>query len=520
MTETLTLSFKAESFSVDAETRTIKGRAVPYGVTTRAGDYRNIRFAKGSLGYEQPGDVKVFLNHDTLTLPVGVMTTADESDDGMDVSTRIASGDEGDRILSLAAEGILDRFSVGVVPIKWETDEENDFQTITASDWLELSLTAIPAFKEARATEVHATMESETNMEDKNDAVVEASAVEAPEVTPVRANVDVVQRPLYNLTGQGLASEYDFATDLKSAINGDFVSKARIDGFIAETFAAPVTQSDAGHLQNVYRPDLYVDYIAKAAPVYSALHAGATDGTPMVLPKYSSDTGLVGDHTEGTEPTDGDFTTTEQTVTPVAISGRASITREVLMRPSSPDVSALVWQQMNRRYAEALETKAAAILTGATLAELGTAITAGDTDPSPEVEAALAGAVFIDGAAFWSQVLTHRELYSALAGITASDGRKKYPVNNPVNGTGSFASKFRSLDVAGYEFVPAATLGAVGTNQKSFIGDFAYAPAYSSAPLRIEWEEVAKGYIGLFGWFAGAVTDANRLRKITFDATA
>lgn len=502
------ITFAAEQFSVDKESRTIEGLIVPFGA--KPIDGRDFNFSKGDLKWSKPSNVKLNLNHDMATA-FGVATSLEETENGIVGKFKIAEVPDGDHALSLAASGVWDGLSIGAFK-----QEEGYLLSHVA-------LTPEPAFEHARTTavnasanteEVEATAGNDTGLINKRDNDMNiGNENDVPEVisaAPVVASVK--ESPLYIFDGN--THEYEFSTDLFAASKGDSEAKQRIAKFAVES-------SNVDDLNPVgYRPDLYVDYIEKSAPVYKALYVGGLNsGTPFVLPKFNSASGLVANHVEGSEPGQGAFSATSQTITPSAVSGQYKITREVVDAGGSPQVSALIWRQVQRAYAEAMEVKAAALLNGASLAELKTAI---DLSPASgtvgdQAESAFAEAVFIDGATGWGDVLAHRDLYLALANENAADGRKRFPSINPSNATGTVSSKFKSIDVNGYNLVPAATLGATGVNMKSFVGDFSYAPFWASAPLRIELAEtVAFGVnVGVFGYTAGAITDTNRLRKIT-----
>ena len=106
--------------------------------------------------------------------------------------------------------------------------------------------------------------------------------------------------------------------------------------------------------------------------------------------------GLVGDHTEGAEPTSGTFVTTSQTITPTAVSGKASLTREIWDMGGNPQVSNLVWRQMARTWRESLESATSTFLATLTAATDITLTTASADDVlAGEWDAAIAGLQFV-----------------------------------------------------------------------------------------------------------------------------
>lgn len=519
-----------EQFAADTESRVISGLIVPFGALPIDG--RKVKFGRGDIGWSNFKNVKLNLDHDRST-SFGFATNLVETDSGIVGTFKVADGPRGDEALSLAASGVYDGLSVNL----YRPEGKTKFHLS------HVALMAEPAFDESRVSHIAAS--AAPNQEGANVMAETTETAEAPqdfsavttaisegfaalslpprEVVPAGAQTSVKEAPLYTF-GARNPGQKEFSGDIFAAAKGDGEAKARLDKFVAEQFA-PVEGADVNEVNPTgYRPDLYVDYIEKAAPVYQALYAGGlSDSTPFVVPKFSSSGDMVNDHTEGVEPTvEGTFVTTGQTVTPGAVSGEYSVTREVVDAGGNPQVSGLIWRQAQRLYVENMEAKAAALLNGATLTELGTAITSATADPEQAYQAKLAAAVFEDGSEFWGDILSHRDAYTMLATALDADGRPLFPMVNPSNANGTTGVRARSLNVGGYTHVPAKTLGATEVNQKSYVGDFAYAPFWASAPMQITLSPtVAKGLVvGLFGYTAGAILDAGRIRKLTVDLTA
>lgn len=517
------------AFKVDRESRTIRGLALPFKVQPRDG--RGIQFLPGSLQFGEMKRVKVFNNHN-YDRPVGYLAEYDETEEAASVATKIGRGSAGDEVLLQAEDGVLDGFSVGVNIIEYEVAEDGSL-IVSKAELFEISLTAMPAFDDARITSVKAAMEQpeeEAIMDEAKIAEIVSKAVDAKfasvpareEQPVVPAAIQVKESAPYRFDGK-TGGEYEFSTDMFSAIRGDSAAKIRLDKFVAETFAN-VGEADVDDLNPVTtRADLYVDYIEKDSPVAGSIGVQPLSKiTPFYVPKFGSAAGLVADHVAGTDPTEGSFTTTNVLIEPKSVSGLIKLDREVVDQGGNPNVSQLIWRQMNRAYAEKVEVDAAAVINAATIAELGTAIAAGATGSAAAAGAlaALQAAVFVDGSTSWDFGLGHRDLWLALVGEEDLDGRPLYPVNSPSNANGSAGQRFRSLDIAGYRFVPAGSLGATNVGQKSYVGNKDAVFLGASAPKQINWETVATMNVGLFGYFGGAVTNASAIRKITYDTTA
>jgi hypothetical protein len=327
----------------------------------------------------------------------------------------------------------------------------------------------------------------------------------------------------------GVRGAHDFSEDL-IAFGRDHDTEAgnRVMAFMAEAFT-PVFDVSTGDVSTVnpvrQRPDLYVDQRQYSTPVYDALYSGTlTDSTPFVVPKFNSASGLVADHVEGTEPTPGSFTATSQTVTPTAVSGKVEITREVWDQGGNPQVSALIWSRMVYEYLRQLEVAAAATLTASAGSITDIALTAGAADDAlvDELEAALADLQFVAGGDLLTMAMTQVDLYKALAAAVDSTGRKLLPQYGPTNANGQSRPRFKSLDVAGYEFAPAWSLGATSSSSSnSWLIDPSSVHVWNSPPQRLEFQyRVAYVDLGIWGYKAAAVTDVAGVRQITYDPVA
>ncbi|WP_062208829.1 hypothetical protein [Demequina oxidasica] len=532
-------------FSVDVEQRTIEGLLLPFGVVGANGQGKFLFDAKTEAVL--PKDVSRFkLNLDHGSTYVAHALELSATDQGLRAKFKVARGPEGDRALSLAEDGVYDGLSAELSGDSKFTNR-NGVMYGTRAVIKGAALTPIPAFDDARVTSVAASAATEGKEPDMGDTPTEVEAPDALDFTALGAKVDdlatkfaeitlppreevpaghtfSVTEPLpYRFDGQ--AGEHEFSTDLFAAtIHRNGEAAERLQKFLNDVNFAAVDSGDVTGLNpSRYRPDLYVDQAVKATPVTDAISMGGlTDATPFVVPKFSSSSGEVADHTEGTEPSGAAFTATSQTVTPTAVSGLAEVTREVVDAGGNPQVSALLWTQMTRAYANAIEMKAAAFLNGLTLTELGTAVVAGDTlsGVAAKVEAALAGLVFVDGGEYFTRALASSGLYGDLTTVTDSTGRRLYPQIAPTNANGTTADKYRRVNVGGYDLIPAGSLGT--TAKKSYVFDPAFGGIWHSGATRIALPEtVALGLrFGIWGYQATAALDTSKIRKITWIAHA
>lgn len=554
-------------FEVNEETRTIKGLVLPYNAIGNNNEGR-YRFARGTITPPaDPSRVKLLVNHD-FSQAVGHATSLEDTDAGVVGTFKVARGAEGDRALGMASDRVWDGLSAGLAAdAQFKPGKDGVFDAISAG-FAEVSLTPLPAFEDARVTSVAASAarpsNKENNMPEDNTLTEETPAPEggvtlsATDITkavqdgmaaalttftgptppapraggPVGATF-VNEAPLYRF--DGLRGEHDFSADLilGMGLGGrtpDGEAYERVLKFMGEQLGPKfVTTTDTSAINPTgYRADMFVNEQRFKSPLYDALYKGAlTDVTPFAFAKFNTATGLVGDHVQGTEPANGTYTTASAaTVTPAPVSGKVHITREVADQGGNPQVSALIWDKIVYEYRKAMETKIAAMLDASAAAELGAAIAQGANTVAGlavPLEQAIAALNFMAGGDRFNYAATHIDLYLALAALKDGQNRPYFPIINPANATGTASGGYKSLDVAGTRFDPVWSLGATsaGANpaEKSYLLDTSSVHFWASAPTKLDrLQEKVEGYdLGVWGYWAGVISDLTGVRKISYD---
>lgn len=565
------------SFAVTKETRTIKGLAVPFDVVGNNG-FGSYRFTRGSLDWAK---VKYLVQHE-WSQAVGTVEF-EETDEGLLMTAKVARGARGDEVLSLTEDGVYDGLSIGLdSAARFDQDDDGVWNCLSASV-LEVSATPLPAFEQAQVRSVAASAAPKKGnaMECDKCGVVHAHGVtecdpakvasftaanQPPPVTLSAADIStavaagvaeamrtfadtpapvpaagrplpfqVHEGPLYRF--DGVRGRFDFSSDLIAGMGigaqnptPDGEAYARVLGFMAEQLGPKfVTSTDTAAVNPTgYRPEMYVNEQQFTTPLRDAIYKGAlTDITPFTFPKFSSASGTVGDHTQGTEPTPGSFSTANGgTVTPAPVSGKLHITREVGDQGGNPQVSALLWNKMVYDYLKALETKAAALLGASAPGELGATLTQGAStvaNLAVPLEQAIAGLNFVAGGNRYSYAAAHIDLYLALAGLKDGQSRPYFPIINPVNANGQTVAGYKSLNVAGTQLDPVWSLGATTAGAapaaKSYLLDPSAVWFWHTAPQRLDrLQEKVEGWdLGIWGYQAGAISDITGVKKITYD---
>ncbi|MEU6208192.1 CopG family transcriptional regulator, partial [Micromonospora musae] len=288
----------------------------------------------------------------------------------------------------------------------------------------------------------------------------------------------------------GAGPQYDFSTDVIAGLRDrDGVALNRALAFMREQF--DTDRADVSALNPArQRPDLYVDQRTFRNPVWDSISKGTLeDGTPFVLPKFASASGLVSNHTEGEEPDAGTYTATSQTITPSAVSGRVEITREAWDQGGNPALSGIIWRQMTRAWFEALEASAVQLLDGLSPTQITLPPAATNTTLADALINALAPLQFIRGGFAMDTMFTQVDLYTALAGAKDADGRPLFPVLGPANTNGRALDRFGALDVAGITALPSWALAASGTvAASSYLFDPESVHGWATAPQRLEMQ--------------------------------
>lgn len=221
MTEgTLVVSAANTTVETAQTVRGINGTALIFGAVgnSSAGP---TRFEAGSLVLpEDLSRVKLLLDHDA-TDPLGYLTKADVDGERFSAEFTVADGERGDMVLAQARDKRRDGLSVGCQIIDWHMDGST--VVVTKATLTEVSLVSIPAFADARITEVRASVSDELitrevlekemtaenieNVETVEAAAEAATTVEAPTtVTAAAAPVFTAPKGNKDMNLNGLAS--------------------------------------------------------------------------------------------------------------------------------------------------------------------------------------------------------------------------------------------------------------------------------------------------------------------------
>jgi HK97 family phage prohead protease/HK97 family phage major capsid protein len=131
----------------DLEERTITGLAVPYGQDANIGGTYMERFVPGAI--TDVTDVKLFYGHEE---PIGKVLTGRDTEAGYEITAKVSDTARGNEVMTLMRDGVLNKFSVGFVPL--ESERDGSTVTRTKVSLKEVSVVPFPAFAGANITEV------------------------------------------------------------------------------------------------------------------------------------------------------------------------------------------------------------------------------------------------------------------------------------------------------------------------------------------------------------------------------
>lgn len=520
----------AQTFEVDVEKRTIKGLVVPYG-TPAISNGQRWQFSQGTIKFADVSRVKLWIQHDS-NRAVGVATELDDRPEGLFGSFKVARGAEGDQALSLAEDGVLDGLSIGLRQGGKYRRQGNVNHAVEAPA-MEVSLTPAPSFDDARVHAVAASATQGEMMDDDKTTEVEAVAPDFSAVTDAIRdgfqNLAMPQRETVAAGGaleitealpyrfDGIQGAHSFSVDLRSMANGDSEARQRLDTFMDEAFA--VTASGVSALNPTQnRPELYVPNLEYTRPLFNLVSTGVlTDKTPFTVPKFNASAGLVGAHTEGTEPTAGSFSATNQTVTPAAVSGKIEINREVWDQGGSPQADTIIWREMLNGYYEAIEAKIATMLNGLSLTEINLA-SAVDEALVDAVQNIFVDLQYVRGGNRYSALALDGLLFKALVNASDTSGRKLLPVLAPSNAQGDTNGNFSSVAIGTQRGAAAWALGATNaSNSYLFVPGSVW--LWASAPKKFTFEYQVKSIdMAIWGYTASAVLRDTDVKRIDYTA--
>lgn len=387
------MRLNAQAVSIDAaagETgrREISGIAVPYDVPAVVADGTSVIFKAGSLPVDGKNP-RLYMNHDS-TNAIGIVTDRVDTPEGMLFTAKISKTQAGDEALILAMDGVLDSVSVGVNPTKFTTASDGTI-TVTAADWLELSMVPVPAFAGAVITDIAASIhqEPENNVIDLSTdepLVEEVTEMSEPVAPAVEATIPTA--PLFAQAKRQFvmptAAEYMAAMhaggDTFHNVNAAYKEAVRSQQTALQAAAGDVLTTDTPGLLPVPVLGPVFQDLNFVRPVVTAFGARSMPNTPsktFIRPTITTHTSAA-TQTEGSAVSATTMVIASNTVTKTTVAGQVTLTMQD-MDFTDPASMNIILNDLSGEYLIKTDDIAAdALVSGKTASGSTWTVTAGD----------------------------------------------------------------------------------------------------------------------------------------------
>jgi HK97 family phage prohead protease len=329
---------------------------------------------------------RLYMNHDS-TNAIGIVTERVETPEGMMFTAKISKTQSGDEALILAQDGVLDSVSIGINPVKYTTAKDGTV-TVTAADWIELSLVPVPAFAGAIITDIAASIPHEdeeisiieTEPTQENETMSEAT-IPAVEATIPTAPIFAQAKRKFAMpsAGEYLAAMHA-GGDTFHNVNAAYKEAVRDQQTALQAAAGDVLTTDTpGLLPVPVYQNLFQD-LNFVRPVVTAFGAKAMPNTPsktFIRPTITTHTSAA-TQTEGSAVSATTMVIASNTVTKSTVAGQVTLTMQD-MDFTDPAAMNLILNDLAGEYMIATDNIAAdALVAGKTASGSTWTVTAGD----------------------------------------------------------------------------------------------------------------------------------------------
>jgi HK97 family phage prohead protease len=350
------IKFIASQVTIDAAAgeagrREITGIAVPYGVAATVSDGTSVIIKQGALPVDGKAP-RLYMNHDS-TNAIGIVTERVETPEGMMFTAKISKTQSGDEALILAQDGVLDSVSIGINPVKYTTAKDGTV-TVTAADWIELSLVPVPAFAGAIITDIAASIphedeeisiiETEPTQENETMSEVTAPVVEA---TIPTAPIFAAAKKEFKLPSAGeFMAAYHIGGDTYANMNKAVAEYSAANRTALQAAAGDVLTTDTPGLLPVPVLLPLVQDLSFQRPVVNALGARAyPDGgqsKTFIRPTITTHTSVAAQSPELSAVSATTMVIASNSVTKTTLSGQVTLSIQDVDFTSGPAMSLIL----------------------------------------------------------------------------------------------------------------------------------------------------------------------------------
>ena len=413
---------------VDTDQRTITGIAVPYGQEIALASDTLERFAPGAI--TTIDDVKLFYNHDE---PIGKVVEGRETDEGFEITAYISETPRGEEVLTLLRDGVLNKFSVGFIPVENERDGNVVVRTLV--DLKEVSVVPFPAYSGANISEVREEVvidsPDETPIEQESEPMSENIELD------VRTALDEVAE-LRRVVEAGMTISTETTAPVKFRSQGEYV-KAMVAGDEDAKVLARAASTSADTV--AYPPFFgYIDTLIRSnRPTVEAFSRAALPsvGLTVEYAQIETNTLAVGQQDPENEALSfGNLTFDTKSAPIKTYGGYTSVSKQYIERSNINTVNT-VFEALTQQYAKA--TNAALVAALAALNYGGKTFDADGQTAASLAEGIANGAAYIyeNTGLRPTFILADPDAYVTLVKVAATDGRPVLRVDgNGVNNIG------------------------------------------------------------------------------------
>lgn len=417
-------------FRLAQEPGTITGLAVPYGETADIGGAYQERFVPGAIRSVE--DVKIYYGHQHDDLPIGRVISGRDTEAGFEITAKLTAGvQRADETLALMRDGVLNKFSVGFVPIEQSVD--GNVVTRTFVDLKEVSVVAMPAFQNASITQVREEQETIPTDEIQQESESDVSENTELDVRAIQDELVEVRR----LVEAGITPQAPAAPAGSKFRSIGAFAKALATGD-TEAVEAVRTASNSGDAGIVPPYFGYINtLIANNRPTLNAFSRAALPATGVTVEyaKINSNTLAVDEQNpEGEALSFGNLTFEVVSADVKTYGGYTSFTKQYVERSQINTLDA-VFEGLAIQYASATNARMVAVLNG--LNWTGKTFDADGQTASSLAEGIANGAsyIFQNSGLRPEFILAAPDAYVNIVKVAAGDGRPVLSLNNDGSNT-------------------------------------------------------------------------------------
>lgn len=498
--------------------RTFTAIAVPYDQVADIGGRYQERFVPGAI--TDVSNTMVFWAHKE---PIGKALSGRETAAGYEITGSISETQRGNEVLTLMRDGVLKKVSAGFLPV--EQTVEGNLVTRSKIDLVELSVVPLPAYSNAKITEVREAEDQPAATETPENTNTESEISPMPEnleldVAEVREGLQTLERKF-----EAIATPAAPAADpaLKFRSYGEYAQAyAKGDAAALElvrTYAA-ATSADT-----YARPGFvgYVDtLVTNNRPSLNAFTRAALPDAGMTVEYAKITANDIEVDVQGSENAAlvlGNLEIGSGSANVITIGGGSKMSRQLVERSTVSYVDQ-VFKALAVDYAKKTNAQVTTLITG--LDYTGKIFDADGGTAASIIEGVTGGAAYIGektglAAEF---LLVSPDVYTTLVKTVGGDGR---PVINlagaGVNNIGTAAVS--ALTGSIFDGIRVITDFSLGTGSAYLANREAITIWESNgAPLQLtkSLEENLSEFMGVYGYVASAAVWADAIVKL--DVTA